>query len=33
MFQTHIIHKLLQSALEEDVGTGDITTTAVLTGN
>jgi len=32
MFQTHIIRKLIQSALEEDVGTGDITTNAALTG-
>jgi len=33
MFQMHSIRKLIQSALEEDIGTGDITTTAVLTGN
>jgi len=32
MIQKHIIHRLIQSALEEDVGTGDITTTAALTG-
>jgi nicotinate-nucleotide pyrophosphorylase (carboxylating) len=32
MFKTHIIRKLLQSAFEEDVGTGDVTTTAALTG-
>lgn len=33
MIQTHSIRKLIQSALEEDISTGDITTTAVLTGN
>jgi nicotinate-nucleotide pyrophosphorylase (carboxylating) len=33
MIHTHIIRKLIQSALEEDISTGDITTTAVLTGN
>ena len=32
MIQKHIIHRLIQSALEEDIGTGDITTTAALTG-
>jgi nicotinate-nucleotide pyrophosphorylase (carboxylating) len=32
MFHTHMIRKLIQSALEEDVGTGDITTNAALTG-
>ncbi len=32
MFPKHIIHKLIQSALEEDVGAGDVTTTVVLTG-
>jgi len=33
MIHTHIIRKLIQSALEEDIGTGDITTTAVLIGD
>ena len=33
MIHTHSIRKLIQSALEEDIGTGDITTAAVLTGN
>ncbi|MBM4272767.1 MAG: carboxylating nicotinate-nucleotide diphosphorylase, partial [Deltaproteobacteria bacterium] len=32
MFQKHALHKLIQSALEEDVGTGDITTSSILTG-
>ncbi len=32
MIQKHIIHRLIQSALEEDIGTGDITTAAALTG-
>ena len=32
MLQQHVIRKLIQLALEEDVSTGDITTTAVLTG-
>ncbi len=32
MIQKHIIRRLIQSALEEDIGTGDITTTAALTG-
>ena len=32
MLQKHIIRRLIQSALEEDVGSGDITTTAILTG-
>ena len=32
MLQKHIIHRLIQSALEEDVGSGDITTSAILTG-
>ena len=32
MFQTHIIRKLLKLAFEEDVGTGDVTTRASLTG-
>ena len=32
MIQNFIIHKLIQSALEEDVGTGDITTASVLGG-
>ena len=33
MYQKHVIHKLLQLAFEEDVGTGDVTTQAVLTGD
>lgn len=32
MIQKHIVRRLIQSALEEDVGTGDITTTAALSG-
>jgi nicotinate-nucleotide pyrophosphorylase (carboxylating) len=32
MIQKHILRRLIQSALEEDIGTGDITTTAALTG-
>ncbi|MBE9547383.1 MAG: carboxylating nicotinate-nucleotide diphosphorylase [Proteobacteria bacterium] len=32
MLQKHIIHRLIQSAIEEDVGSGDITTSAILTG-
>jgi nicotinate-nucleotide pyrophosphorylase (carboxylating) len=32
MLQKHIIRRLIQIALEEDIGTGDVTTTAVLTG-
>ncbi len=32
MLQKHIIRRLIQSALEEDVGSGDITTSAILTG-
>lgn len=32
MIQKHIIRRLIQSALEEDIGAGDITTTAALTG-
>ena len=32
MIQNYIIHRLIQSALEEDISTGDITTTASLTG-
>lgn len=32
MFQKYALHKLIQSALEEDVGTGDITTSSILTG-
>lgn len=32
MFQKHALHTLIQSALEEDVGTGDITTSSILTG-
>ena len=33
MLQKRIIHRLIQSAIEEDVGSGDITTSAVLMGN
>ena len=33
MIQIITIRKLIQSALEEDIGAGDITTDAVLTGN
>jgi len=33
MLQKRIIRRLIQSAIEEDVGSGDITTSAVLTGN
>jgi nicotinate-nucleotide pyrophosphorylase (carboxylating) len=29
----HIINKIIQTALEEDIGAGDMTTTSVLTGN
>jgi nicotinate-nucleotide pyrophosphorylase (carboxylating) len=32
MLQKHIIRGLIQIALEEDIGTGDVTTAAVLTG-
>ncbi len=32
MVQRYAIHRLIQIALDEDVGAGDITTTAVLTG-
>ena len=32
MVQKYAIHRLIQTALEEDVGAGDITTTAALTG-
>ena len=32
MIHRHILHRLIQSALEEDIGPGDITTTALLTG-
>jgi nicotinate-nucleotide pyrophosphorylase (carboxylating) len=32
MIQKYIIRELIQSALEEDIGMGDITTTAALTG-
>ncbi|HYA13978.1 MAG TPA: carboxylating nicotinate-nucleotide diphosphorylase [Syntrophales bacterium] len=32
MIEKYIIHRLIQSALEEDIGTGDITTTSVLAG-
>lgn len=32
MYQKHIIRKLLQLAFEEDIGTGDVTTQAALTG-
>jgi nicotinate-nucleotide pyrophosphorylase (carboxylating) len=33
MYQKHIIRKVLQLALEEDIGTGDVTTHSVLTGD
>lgn len=33
MLQKRIIRRLIQSAIEEDVGSGDITTSAVLMGN
>jgi nicotinate-nucleotide pyrophosphorylase (carboxylating) len=33
MIHTHSIRKIIQSALEEDISTGDITTAAVLTGD
>lgn len=29
----HIFHKIIQSALEEDIGAGDVTTASVLKGN
>ncbi|MEN6321441.1 MAG: carboxylating nicotinate-nucleotide diphosphorylase [Syntrophaceae bacterium] len=32
MYQKHIIRKVLQLAFEEDIGTGDVTTQAALTG-
>jgi nicotinate-nucleotide pyrophosphorylase (carboxylating) len=32
MFQKHVIKGLIQSALKEDIGSGDITTSAVLSG-
>jgi nicotinate-nucleotide pyrophosphorylase (carboxylating) len=32
MIQRYAVHRLIQNALEEDVGAGDITTTAVLSG-
>jgi len=32
MLQRHIIHRLIQLALKEDVASGDITTSAVLSG-
>ena len=32
MLQKHIIRGLIQIALEEDIGTGDVTTAAVLNG-
>ena len=32
MLQKHIIRNIVQSAIEEDVGVTDITTTAALTG-
>ena len=32
MLQKHIIHKIVQSAIEEDTGEADVTTTAALTG-
>jgi nicotinate-nucleotide pyrophosphorylase (carboxylating) len=33
MIHSHSIRKIIQSALEEDISTGDITTAAVLTGD
>ena len=32
MIHRHILHRLIQSALEEDIGSGDVTTAALLTG-
>lgn len=32
MYQKFMLHKLIQSALEEDIGAGDITTSSVLSG-
>ncbi len=32
MYQKHFIRELIQSALKEDIGSGDITTSAVLSG-
>ena len=32
MIHRHILHRLIRSALEEDIGPGDVTTTALLTG-
>ena len=32
MYQKHVIQELIQSALKEDIGSGDITTSAVLSG-
>ncbi len=32
MYQKHVIQGLIQSALKEDIGSGDITTSAVLSG-
>jgi nicotinate-nucleotide pyrophosphorylase (carboxylating) len=32
MLHKHIVHKLIRSAFKEDIGIGDITTTAILTG-
>ena len=32
MYQKHVIHRLIQAALKEDVASGDITTLAVLSG-
>ncbi len=32
MIPEHIVHRLIRSALEEDIGAGDVTTAAVLTG-
>ena len=33
MVQKYAIHRLIETALDEDVGAGDITTTSVLTGD
>jgi nicotinate-nucleotide pyrophosphorylase (carboxylating) len=32
LIHRHILHRLIQSALEEDIGPGDVTTSALLTG-
>ena len=32
MYQKHVIQELIQSALKEDIGSGDITTSTVLSG-